>query len=264
VTQFGGYYTAIPRFMDTQHPVNDQADADDYMMRLRAVPDVIDADTSLVRSNAAMGVIAPRFILERAMRQLTELRDGEGREKTLVRSIVRRTTEKGLSGYEEPALKLWEGPIRAALSRQIDTLAALLPRANEVAGVNRLPNGQDYYAAVLKLHTTTDLTAEEIHQTGLEQVADLKARIGALLNAQGYRNGSVRERLVALGRAPEQVFANDDAGRAALLAYVNGRAEAIRPRLAQAFSRMPRERSEIRRVPVEIQAGAASRWYRAG
>ena len=257
VTQFGGYYTAIPRFMDTQHPVNDRADADAYMMRLRAVTGVLDADTALVRSNAAMGVIAPRFILERAIRQLTELRDGEGRDKTLVRSLARRTAEKGLSGYGELALTLWEGPIRAALSRQIDTLAALLPRATEAAGVGRLPDGQAYYAAVLKLHTTTDLTAEEIHRTGLEQVADLKARIGALLEAQDYRAGSVRERLVALGRAPDQVFANDDVGRAALLAYVNGRAEAIRPRLAQAFSRMPRERSEIRRVPVEIQAGAA-------
>jgi uncharacterized protein (DUF885 family) len=257
VTQFGGFYTAVPKFMDTQHPVDNQADADAYLARLRAVPALLAADTTLARDNAAMGVIAPRFILEQAIRQLTALRDGNGRDKTLVRSIAERSKEKGLNGYGERALVAWDGPIRAALGRQIDTLTALLPRATHAAGVGRLPGGAAYYAAVLKLHTTTDAAPNEIHRTGLEQVADLKARIEALLQAQGYRTGTVRERLVELKRAPGQVFADDDAGRAALLAYVNGRLEAIRPRLPQAFSRMPRSGFEIRRVPVEIEAGAS-------
>lgn len=256
VTQLGGFYTAIPNFMDTQHPVNDRADAEAYLARMRAVPDLIDADTALIRSNAAMKVIAPRFILQRALVQLKELRSGEGRTKTLVRSLSRRTSALGLTGYGEKALTLWNGPIRTALGRQIDALTALLPRATDAAGVARLPGGDAYYAEVLKLHTTTDLTPGEIHRTGLEQVADLKSRISVLLAAQGYRAGSVRERLVALGRAPGQVFANNDEGRADLLAYLNGRVEAIRPRLPRAFSRIPVARSEIRRVPVEIQAGA--------
>ena len=256
VTQLGGFYTAVPSFFDTQHPINDRADADAYLARLRGVARLFDADTEIVRYNAAMGVVAPRFILERALTQLRSLRNGDGREKTLVRSVERRTTERGLTGYGAQALALWEGPIRAALTRQIDTLTGLLPRTSEDAGVSRLPNGEVYYAQVLKLHTTTELGAEEIHRTGLAQVADLKGRIDSLLRAQGYRDGSVRERLVALGRSPDQVFANDDAGRAALLAYLNGRLAAVMPLLPRAFSRMPGARSEIRRVPVEIEAGA--------
>ena len=109
-----------------------------------------------------MGVIAPRFILERAIAQLKELHEGEGRTKTLVRSIARRSAALGLNGYEGQALTVWDGPIRAALQRQIATLAALLPRATNAAGVGRLPGGAAYYAAVLKLHTTTDLTPDEI------------------------------------------------------------------------------------------------------
>lgn len=256
VTQLGGFYTAVPNFMDTQHPIDNRADAEAYLARLGAVAGLFDADTQIVRSNAAMGVIAPRFILERAIEQLTTLRDGPGREKTLVRSIERRAVEKGLSGYGDRALPVWERQIVPALNRQIETLAGLLPRSTQDAGVSRLPDGEAYYATTLQLHTTTDLGAEEIHRTGLEQVAHLKGRIDTLLQAQGYRDGSVRERLVALGRAPDQVFSNDDAGRAALLAYLNGRVAAITPRLPQAFSRLPRARSEIRRVPVEIEAGA--------
>jgi uncharacterized protein (DUF885 family) len=256
VTQLGGFYTAVPNFMDTQHPINDRADAEAYLDRLRAVAGLIDADTEIVRSNAAMGVVAPRFILQRAIAQLTSLRDGPAREKTLVRSLDRRASEKGLSGYGDQALTIWQAQVVPALARQIDTLTGLLARSTQDAGVRRLPDGEAYYAATLKLHTTTELGAEEIHRTGLEQVAELKSRIDALLQAQNYRQGSVRERLVALGRAPDQVFANDDSGRAALLAYLNGRVAAITPRLPQAFSRMPRAASEIRRVPVEIEAGA--------
>ena len=64
--------------------------------------------------------------------------------------------------------KAFEGPIRAALTRQIDTLTALLPRAGEAAGVSRLPDGAAYYAATLAQHTTTDLSAAAIHRIDKE------------------------------------------------------------------------------------------------
>jgi uncharacterized protein (DUF885 family) len=133
-------------------------------------------------------------------------------------------------------------------------LASLLPHMTGAAGVRRrLPDGNASYAAVLKLHTTTNLTPGEIHRTGLEQVADLKARIATLLPKQGFRTGSVRERLVELGRAPGKILANDDAGHAALLGYVNGRAAAIRLRVPQAFSRL---RVRAQKFAV-FQAGAS-------
>lgn len=256
VTQLQGFYTAISNFFDTQQPVANSADADAYLARAAALPALFDADTEISLSNAAAGIVAPRFILEKAIRQVTALRDGDARQKTLVRSLGRRTAELGLAGYEDRAAALWEGPIRAALTRQAEALSGLQPRAGDAAGVGRLPNGPAYYAQTLKLHTTTDMTAEQIHRMGLEQVAELEARINALLRAQNLSGGTVRERLVALGETPEQRFANDDEGRAAIIAYLNGRLDAIRPLLPRMFSRIPRARYEIRRVPPEIEAGA--------
>jgi len=256
VTQLGGFYTAVGGFLDTQHPVKSKADADAYMARLAAIPALLDADTGIVRANAAAGVVAPRFILEQAIKQLGQLREGDARSKTLVRSIARRAGALGLTGYEDRAAGLFEGPIRAALTRQIDALAGLLPRSREAAGVSNLPDGADYYAAALRLHTTTDLGAAEIHRMGLEQVAELNGRIDALLKAQGYTQGSIRDRLDALERSPGQMFANSDAGRAELLAYLNDRLDAIRGRLPRVFGRLPKAPYEIRRVPPEIEAGA--------
>ncbi len=264
VTQLGGFYTGVGTFLDSQHPVESRADADAYMARLEAIPALFDADTAIVEANAAMGVVAPRFILDQALVQLARLRDGDAATKTLVVSIARRSTALGLDGYGARAQAVFEGPIRAALTRQIDALTALLPRAGNAAGVTRLPDGEAYYAANLAQHTTTTLGAAEIHAIGRDQVADLNAQMDALLRQQGYRDGSIRDRLNALGSAQGQVFANDDAGRAELLEYLNGLLVAIRDRLPQAFSRLPRAPYEIRRVPPEIEAGAPGGSAQAG
>ena len=255
VTQLGGFYTAVGSFLDTQHPVKTKADADAYMARLAAIPALLDADTEIVRSNAAMGVVAPRFILDQAIAQLKQFRDGDVRQKTLVKSIARRATGLGLTGYEDRAAAIVEGPIRAAATRQIETLTNLLDRAGPT-GVTNLPNGPAYYAACLRLHTTTRMSAQDIHQLGLARVAELNGQIDALLTAQGYTQGSIRERLNEVEKRPGQIFPNTDPGRVELIAYLNDRLAAIRPKLPQVFARMPTLPYEIRRVPPEIEGGA--------
>ncbi|MEL0156575.1 DUF885 family protein [Sphingopyxis sp.] len=264
VTQLGGFYTGVSTFLDSQHPVKTKADADAYIARMAATPALLDDDSAIVRANAAMGVVAPRFIIEQALQQLGRLRDGDAASKTIVASLARRANAIGLTGYDARAQAIFEGPIRAALTRQIEVLTALLPKAGDEAGVSRLPDGPAYYAATLAQHTTTDMTAEQIHQLGLDQLADLHARMDKLLTAQGFKEGSLRQRLDALTATKGQLFANDDTGRAALLAYLNDRLTTIRARLPEVFSRMPRAPYEIRRVPPEIEIGAPGGSAQAG
>ncbi len=256
VTQLGGFYTGLPNFMDLQHPVKTRADADAYVARLSGVPALLDADTRIVTDNAAAGIIAPRFILDQAIAQLTAFRDGAVRDKTLISSLERRAAALGLTGYGDRAAAIFEREIKPAATRQIAALAALLPRAGDAAGVARLPQGEAYYAACLRSHTTIDIAPDEVHRIGLEQVRDLTAQMNELLKAQGLSRGSLRERLDALAAMPGQRFANDDAGRAALLAYLNERLDAIKVKLPQVFARMPTLPYEIRRVPPEIEGGA--------
>lgn len=264
VTQLGGFYTGVSTFLDSQHPVKTKSDADAYIARMEATPALLDDDSAIVRANAAMGVVAPRFIIEQALQQLGRLRDGDAASKTIVASLARRANAIGLTGYDARAQAIFEGPIRAALTRQIEVLTALLPKAGDEAGVSRLPDGPAYYAATLAQHTTTDMTAEQIHQLGLDQLADLHARMDKLLTAQGFKEGSLRQRLDALTATEGQLFANDETGRAALLAYLNDRLTTIRARLPQVFSRMPRAPYEIRRVPPEIEIGAPGGSAQAG
>lgn len=256
VTQLGGFYTAVASYLDQQHPIKNAADAEAYLARLAAVPRLFDADTALVRANAAMGVVAPRFALEQAVTQLSRLGASDPERTTMVASIARRTKALGLTGYGDKARRIFEGYIRAAIERQIAALSALLPQAGMAPGVGRLPDGEAYYAAALKLHTTTKKTASEIHELGLERVRELTGKIDAALTAQGYRNGTIRDRLDALAKAPGQQFSNDDAGREALIDYLNRLLGGIKTKLPAVFTRIPTLPYEIRRVPPDIELGA--------
>ncbi len=124
-----------------------------------------------------------------------------------------------------------------------------------------MPRGDEIYAAALRQFTTTNLSAEEIHKTGLEQVAELTGELDGILNKAGLTGGSVGERLTALNKRPDQVFANTDKGRAALLASIKANMAAMNKKLPLAFATVPDAPLEVRRVPVEIQDGASNGYY---
>ena len=264
VTQVGGAYVTVPDFLDSQHPINTKADADAYLARMRAFAEALDGDTARARNNVGRGAVAPYFILDKSLSQLRALRDGPAEEKPIVRSVARRAAEKGLGDYAAPARTLFEGPIRAALTRQIDLLTSLRARTDHVAGVHRVPDGEAYYAENLRGFTTTNYSPDEIHRIGLEQVAQLTAGIDALLKGQGYSRGSVGERLDVLNKEPRFLWPNTDQGRADLLASLNAQVADINPRMPRYFRTFPKSGFEIRRVPVAIEQGAPGGYAQAG
>ncbi|MBW3558693.1 MAG: DUF885 family protein, partial [Proteobacteria bacterium] len=240
-------------------------DADAYLLRVQAFATALDGDTARVRENASRGVVAPDFILDKTMGQVRALRDGPAEDKAIVRSLQRRAADKELGGdYGRRAQAIFEGPVRAALTRQLETLQGLRKDAVHTAGVHRLPDGERYYAQTLRSNTTTSYGGEEVHRIGLEQVRDLQARIDALLRAQGYTRGSVGERLNVLNKEPRFLWPNTDAGRADLLASLNAQVAEITPLLPRVFSTMPKSRFEIRRVPPAIEQGAPGGYAQAG
>lgn len=264
VSQIGGAYAVVPDFLDTSHRIEVRADAEAYLSRLRAFAVALDEDTARMRENAAMGAAPPDFILDGALRQLRALRDGPARDKAVVRSLARRAAEKGLDGYGPRAAALFEGPVTSALTRQIQTLEQLQKDAVHVAGIDRVPDGDAYYALNLRAYTTTDYSADEIHRIGLDQVGELQGRLDRLLRAQGYSEGTVGERINGLNREPRFLFANTDAGRAELLAYLNVEMAEIRALMPSVFETLPRGAFEIRRIPPEIQDGAPGGYAAAG
>ncbi|HEV2818208.1 MAG TPA: DUF885 family protein [Allosphingosinicella sp.] len=262
LSQQDGAYQGLPDFLDQQHPVHDAADADAYLARLDAFATALDQNSDAQRHDAALGAFAPSFCLDTTLGQLRALRDHPAAETVLVTSLVRKAGEAHLAGdYGARAAAIVSEKVFPALDRQIALVTELRGRATGEAGVWRLPQGGDYYAAAVQAATTTTMSPEEVHQLGLAQVAEISGRIGTILDAQHVPAGEVGARLTALGNDPAQLYPNTDAGRAELLADLNRQLARISALLPGAFATLPRAELRIVRVPEFIQDGAPNGYY---
>ncbi|MFN5480956.1 MAG: DUF885 domain-containing protein [Brevundimonas sp.] len=262
VSQLTGVYQSIPDFLDSQHSIATRADAEAYLSRVAAFAKALDQETGRAQLEHAAGAIPPDFVIARTLTQLEALTGTPAAESGLVRSLARRAAQAGLEGdWAARATAVVEGEVYPALARQADALRAVQPRAVSDPGVWRLPQGDAWYDFALRYFTTSTLSADEIHQLGLDQVAELSARADLALRRLGLTQGSVGERIGALGREPAQLYANTDEAKAQLLADLNAQMADMAARLPAYFGRIPTSPVEIRRVPVAIELGAPGGYY---
>jgi uncharacterized protein (DUF885 family) len=265
LSQLSGAYQGVPDFLDSQHVIETADDAEAYLSRVAAFAVVMDQETERATADAAAGVIPPDFVIDKALIQMKALRATPTDKTTLVASLVRRTDEKHIAGDWGPrAGKLVDGPVFAALDRQIALLESWRPHAVHEAGVHRLPDGAAYYAFGTQYSTTTTMSPEEIHKLGLELVGKLSAEADAGFKAQGMTQGTVGQRYAALYKDPRFIYPNTDEGKAKLLGDLNGLVKTVTAKLPEYFGTLPKAGLEIRRVPVAIEAGAPGGYYNPG
>ncbi len=262
VSQLTGAYQSVPDFLDSQHPVKTRTDADAYLSRLRAFATALDQESERVRHDAGLGCSPPDFVIDKALIQLTALRDAPAETSNLVGSLARRAKAAGIDGdWAGPATKIYAGEVQPALTRQIDLLRSMRPAAAHDAGVWRLPTGAEYYRQSLAQATTTTLSPAEVHALGLDKVAELSAQLDTALKAQGYASGTVGERLRGLYQDPKYRYPNTDEGKEKLLADLNAKVAAITKRLPEYFGALPKAPLLIKRVPKTTEAGAPGGYY---
>jgi uncharacterized protein (DUF885 family) len=262
LSQQNGAYQDVPDFLSNAHQVKSAADADAYIARLSAFPKAIDNDTERQRADAAKGVFAPDYILDTTLKLLGDVRDVESAKTVMVASFAKKLADAKLPATRAAdAEKIVRDQVFPALDRQRALVQDLRKKATHDAGVWRLPDGEAYYATAAEGYTTVKLTGDEIHQLGLQQVAELESRIDGILKGQGMSQGSVGERLIALNKRPDQLYPNTDEGREALLNQLRGQVSAMYKRLPEVFATLPKAPVEVRRVPPSIQAGAPGGYY---
>jgi uncharacterized protein (DUF885 family) len=263
VAQNTGAFVELPDFLDSSHIVADAADAEAYLARLEAYAGALDGETERLAHDRGLGVVAPDFLLDKTLKQMKGARAQPLAQWGVVTSLARRTA--AIPGdWRGRALALAKDKVAPAMDRQTAELARHRARADGRAGVWKLPDGEAYYAWALRAATTSSLTPSEVHRMGLDQLAELQGRMEPLLRAQGLTRGTVGERMTALGKDPKHLFPNTDAGRAQILEFVNGKVADIRTRLPRAFATLVPGRLIIKRVPVEIEAGAPGGYAAAG
>lgn len=263
IFQQGGAYFSTPDFLNDTHTIETTADAEAYLSRLDQFARVLDEDVEVSRADAARGYVAPAWSLDLTLGQMRKLREQPAASSNMVRSLATRAQAKNVAGDWAPrATRIVEVRVYPALDRQIALVGALRGKTQAGDGVWRVPQGEAIYAAALAQATTTDFTPDQVHQMGLQQVAQISAELDKILRAEGLTQGSVGARLAQLNKRPDQLYPDTAEGRAQLIAGLNQGVRDMKTRLPRAFADIPQQPLEIRAVPVEIQDGASNGYYR--
>lgn len=264
VSQLGGAYQQIPDFLDSQHRIETADDAEAYLSRLSEFAKGMDAERARMQAEFAAGAVPPDFVIDRTLTQMDAITGTAVAESVMTQSLARRTAEKNISGdWAARAEAVLTREVYPAIQRQAESFRAVRPNATHDGGAWRLPDGEAYYRFGLKYYTTSSMTPDEVHQMGLEQVAEISARTDALLKAQGLTQGSVGARVAALGEDPRFVYPNTDEAKEELIKELNAQMVAMQARMPEYFGRLPKSPCDIKRVPKAIEAGAPGGYYQS-
>jgi uncharacterized protein (DUF885 family) len=263
VIQNVGAYLDLPRFLDSDHPINDAADAEAYLARLQSYGKQLDGELGRMQAARGQGLVPPAFLIDKALSQIRMSAKSAREGGSLVESIERRT--KAIPGsWGERARAIAAKEIAPALDRQIAELEAQRAVAKDDAGMWARPNGDEFYRWALKASTTTNMTPDEVHAMGQAELEQLHARMDTILKAAGYTKGTVGERMKALAKDPRYQFAEGDKGRAEILAFIQERLTWIRAQLPRAFNTLVNPNMEVKRLPPEEEPGAPTAYGGAG
>jgi uncharacterized protein (DUF885 family) len=258
VIQNVGGYLDLPAMLDGDQPVRDKADAEAWLSRLAAFPALLDGELERLRAARIAGLVPPDFLLDKAITALSRsIADAASPNGPLMGGLVKKTHELIILGdWKKRATALATTRIVPALQRQLAEIKAQRAIATSDAGMLKRPHGDEWYAWGLRASTTTRRTPEDLHALGVAQLAELNARMDAILKSFGLSEGTVGARAIELQKRADLNFASGDAGRAQIVAYMQSKIDAIRPLLPRAFRQLARGNLEIRRMPAAQEPGA--------
>ena len=267
ISQLSGPTVNLPQFLTDTHAIESPKSIERYLSRVDEFGRVLGEMKTRVEDHRDNGVVAPDFIIEKVLVGLRSFIEGGAAENPLVKTLPARLDKvEGLSDdqkadYVARAQELVQTKIIPGYEAMIGLHEELLKTANSDAGIWRLPDGDKIYAAALRSNTTTDYTADEIHETGLSEVARIEAEMDVILTGENLTDGTVTERVQALMQDPAHIFPNTDEGRADMIAFLEEINTHIMSKAGDYFITLPPQDLEILRVPEYSQDSSPGGYY---
>lgn len=267
VNQFYGVQNELPSFMLDMHAIDDAASARDYVSRLDKFSLKFEQVLDGLRLRESQGVVPPRFVIDHVLRGMRAFITPASTEHILYRHLADALAEHDeISAGERDevlaaAASAIDQSVYPAYRALITFFEAAQTKVADDYGVWKLPDGDAYYDHLVRHYTTTDLDAETVHATGLAEVARIEGEMNALLVGAGRSKGPVGARLAELTLDPTQLYANDDAGRAACIADFERIIAEAETRVAPAFNRKPDSKVTVERVPAFREATSSGASY---
>lgn len=274
-TQMQGPQAFLPQFLITFHRVDEESDMEAYVARISGVSRALEQLLERARLAVGEGVRPPKFayegVLEQARAVITGAPFGDEGEaplwadaKTKIDALVKNGKIDEARAVELRAAA--EEALKESFKPAYDSLIAWFEEdiANadaEAAGVWKLPQGRDFYNERLAFSTTTDMTADEVHELGLKEVDRIKGEMETIKNKVGF-DGSLQEFFNFMREDAQFFFPNTDEGRGGYLQAARDHLGFIKARLPDYFGILPKADLEVKRVEAfREQPGAAQHYF---
>ena len=261
VNQMGGIYATYPQLV-AQLRFTTSKDYDDWIARLRAIPHAFDQ----VTSNMSIGIddkrVPPKFLLEKALANVQQLANQKPEDSPL--ALPLKKFPDSISAAEQTRIKT---EMLAAISKQVLPAYQRFARFLEVAyipagrtepGISSIPDGAAYYKFRIKQSTTTNLTADHIHQIGLDQVQKDEAEMLTIAQKLGFQD--LKSLRASLKTNPKLKATS----REQLLDTYRGYLGPMQAKLPELFGHLPKSPFEVVPVPDYLEKTSAPAYYQAG
>ncbi|MBU0865825.1 MAG: DUF885 domain-containing protein, partial [Alphaproteobacteria bacterium] len=260
---------AIPVLLINNHKVDTVADAEAYIARLRDTDRVMREVATTMREQAAAGIIPNKvnFAPARAdaLKVITGAPFDNGEDSTLMADFRKKVEALDAAAAVKAKLladarAALTGPFRQGYRALVAAIDEIEPQSKGNFGAWNLPDGAAYYADRLQSSTTTSLTADQIHDLGLAQVAAIRQEMEAIKREVGF-TGTLEQFFDHIRTDPQFKYPNTEAGREAYLADARAVIAAAMTAAPCYFRVLPKAALEVRAVEKWREATASTAFY---
>jgi len=272
-----GAHTGLVNFIINQHRVDEKSDVEAYISRVAAIAPTLDVLIERAKLAAGDGIRMPGFAYDMTADEVKRVTTGapfdKGKDSALFadgKAKIKALAEAGKLKPEE-AVALTEKlrlTMVDTMKPAYDRLSAWVAEDKKNAsptpqGVGALPNGEAYYNAMLSQMTTTDMTADEIHQLGLSEVARIQAEMEKVKEEAGFK-GTLQEFFAFMRTDTQFYLPNNDAGAQQYIDMATKHIEEMKLALPKYFGRLPKADLIVKRVEPYREEPGGAQHYQAG
>ncbi len=267
LNQINGPMIDIPNNLANSHTINGVEDANDYLKRLNQFDDLAKSILEKAKTDEANGWIPPKILIAKTHAYLKGFSRASVAESILVSSFATKLdklhnlTEDDKQKLVTEAEQIVTKTVFPAFQILANYTENLIDKGRKESGIWAQPGGKKFYQYSIKRLGDTNLSADQIHQLGLDEVDRISIQMDNILKAQGYASGTVGERMVALNQEKRFLYQDSDQGRAELLQDLNTMIDEITLKMPGYFESIPPYKVEVKRIPIAIQNSSAGGYY---
>ena len=267
--QIGGNHLGLVEFMTDTHPVRNLREASDYIKRVEKFDESLNANLIWLEEQKKLGIFAPKYVFDHVITQLKELIAYEDSDNPLMQVFARKVDALDIDEQKSEELKttlsaVIATDVKSGFKSILGFFESNYEYANTNHGVWSLPNGDAFYEARLRSYTTTDYSAEEIHQIGLSEVDRIGARMKEIFLELGYQvNKPVGEMMNDLNENPDFLYPDTADRKEIVVADYNQMVKEAEEDVRPYFARFPVSPVEVRAIPEYSEQTAAGGYYQA-